>query len=468
MKNKYRNFLFIFLLLSSFNFAFAQTLKNQVTSIYWSNNSLTINATNKISYVESRLKEPDRLIIDILNCTVGESEINKSFKSESDEKVIISKPSLNTLRVIFTGTQSINRKSYLTNNEKILIVRIARIDSDLVESNNGENIKEKSTPGNLKEITTEKKDEDETIIEISATKPMKYNSYFLQNPDRLAIDLLNILPPESPLPRFTSSPLVSGIRVGRAASGIEATRIVIDLAKQNIDYKIDPSLLGNKLKIKLNINKEREEIARRAGIKVIIDPGHGGYDIGASYGGFEEKDINLVISEKLKKQLEEFGIKVFLTREDDSFLSLAERVEITNSIRPDVFISIHANALVTSRKIRGIETYYWSMQSQKLAYYVHRSILNNIKIPDHYIRKARFYVIRHSSSPAVLAELAFLSNYEDRQLLTNSKTQDEFAKAIAEAILKFLDIEPKKGETAYGRNGVSAKEEKEGTKNKKQ
>jgi len=175
----------------------------------------------------------------------------------------------------------------------------------------------------------------------------------------------------------------------------------------------------------------------------VIDPGHGGYDTGASHGGFEEKSITLVISNLLKKYLEDANIRVFLTRDDNSFLSLAERVEITNSIRPDVFISIHANALVTSRGIRGVETYYFTTQSQRLAYFIHKSILNHLNIPDHYIRKAKFYVIRHTSSPSVLAELGFLTNHYDRQLLTNSTTQDKYAKALAEAILKFLDVETK-------------------------
>ena len=134
---------------------------------------------------------------------------------------------------------------------------------------------------------------------------------------------------------------------------------------------------------------------------------------------------------------------MFLTRDDDNFLSLAERVEITNSIKPDVFISVHGNALVSSRVIRGVETYYWTSQSHKLAYFIHRSILNHINISDHFIRRAQFYVIRHASCPAVLAELGFLSNHDDRKLLTSSTTQDEYAKALTEAILKFLDIETK-------------------------
>ncbi len=458
--------IFLLLLLGFFtNPCFSQGELNQITSVRWENNFLLVEATNKISYAEARLKDPDRLVIDLLNCTLQTKSIEKSFRSELDENVSISEPVKGQVRIIFIGDASINRKSYLLNNEKTLITKIARIDPDAEEKiieNEDQTSLEKMTPGNLREINIVE-DAETTEIIISATKSIKYNSYLLKNPGRFAIDLLNIYPPEKPLPKFNATKLVSGVRVGRAASSIEATRVVIDLAQENVDCDVNSTLLGNKIKIKLKINKEREEQVKRSSIKVVIDPGHGGYDTGASYGGFEEKDLTLIFSEKLKKNLEKSGITVFLTRDDDGFLSLAERVDITNSIKPHVFISIHANALKTSRKIRGVETYYWTPKSQKLAFYIHRSILNHINIPDHFIRKARFFVIRYTSSPAVLAELGFLSNHDDRKFLTNSTTQDEYAKALTEAILKFLDIEPKKeertGDTAMGQAGDSQKKE---------
>ena len=439
-----RTIFIFFLLFIQSTPSFAQITENKITSISWENNSLIIHTTGKTSYAESLLKDPDRLIVDILNCSLQDKSLEKNFRSEQGENVSISEPANNQIRIIFEGPASINRKSYLTNFEKTLIIRIARVDSEDLEEKIAENLEqtslEKYTPGNLKEINVEENNEETEII-ISSTKSIKYDYYLLKNPERCAIDLLNVLPPKTPLPKFNPTKLVTSIRVGRAASGVNVTRVVIDLAKADTSCEPDTSLLGNKLKIKIRpIVKER---TKKSSIKVVIDPGHGGYDTGASYGGFEEKDINLIISEKLKKTLEDYGITVFLTRDEDSFLSLAERVEITNSIRPDVFISVHNNALKTSKSIRGVETYYWSHLSQKLAYYVHKSILNNIKIPDHYIRKARFYVIRHTPVPAVLAELGFLSNHDDRQLLTSTTTQDQYAKALSEAILKFLDLDTK-------------------------
>lgn len=437
----------IFAFLIQTNPLYGQTSINKVTSIVWDNNSLIINTKNKISYAEAKLKEPDRLVIDLLNCSLENKKIEREYKSDLGEIITISEPSNSQVRIIFSGIASINRKSYLTNNERTLITRIARINPEFEESKILENKEqtqlENYIPGKFKDISIEESD-DKTEITILATKSIKYNTYILKNPDRFAIDLLNILPPDFVLPKLNPTKLVSNIRIGRAASGMEATRVVIDLTHEDLDIDVNPTLVGNKLKIKFKINKQKEELRKRAGIKVVVDPGHGGYDTGASYGGYEEKNINLIISEKLKKYLEGYGITVFLTRDDDSFLSLAERVEITNSIRPNVFISIHGNALVTSRGIHGVETYYWTSQSNKLAFLIHRSILENIKIPDHYIRKARFYVIKYTSSPAVLAELGFLSNPYDRHLLTNLNTQDQYAKALTKAILKFLDIEPTK------------------------
>lgn len=443
-------------------YCFGQISENQITSLSWENNILTINAAYKINYAESRLKDPDRLIIDLLNCSLENAIPEKTFKSQLGEHISISELSHNQIRIIFLGSASINRKIYITNNEKTLIVRMARIDAELeeakVEENTEQTSLEKYTPGKLREITIEE-DDGETEVIVSATKSIKYNSYFLKNPARFAIDLLNITPPNTPLPKFNPTMLVSGVRVGRAASGIEATRIVIDLAKENTSSDVSSSLIGNKLRIRFKYNKEQEKALKKSGIKVVIDPGHGGYDTGAGYGGFEEKFINLTISEKLKVNLEIYGITVFLTRDEDSFLSLAERAEITNSIKPDVFISIHVNALNTSRAIRGVETYYWTSQSQKLAYYVQKSILSNVQIPDHFIRRAKFYVVRHTASPAVLAELGFLSNHDDRELLTSLTVQDQYAKALTEAILKFLDIEPKRTETERGRTGEPGKEQ---------
>ncbi|MBI1858322.1 MAG: N-acetylmuramoyl-L-alanine amidase [Candidatus Melainabacteria bacterium] len=417
---------------------------NKIKSANWENNSLIIEASEKIQYTEARLKDPDRLVVDILDSFINENLKATNIKTNLEEQVSITDTQEGKTRIVFLGEASINRKVFLTNHEKTLIIKIARISSESTEEIISKELEklqeEKADTGEIKELNIEE-EPDKTEITISTNKSIKYNTYRLKNPDRIAIDLLNILPPSTTLPYPEKTTLISGIRIGSAASGIEATRIVIDLTNGNLDSDISSNLLGNKLKIKL-LPKQEEEAKLKTSFKAVLDPGHGGYDTGASYGGFDEKDINLIVAEKLKKFLIEAGITVILTREDDSFISLAERTDITNSVMPDIFVSIHANALKSSVGIRGIETYYWTPQSQKLAYIAHNTILKLVQIPDHYIRKARFYVVKYTSVPAILVEMGFMTNSEDRKLLTSSTTQDKYAKAMGESILEFLGVKP--------------------------
>lgn len=420
---------------------------NIVLSTTWDNNNLTIEAEKNIVYTEAHLKDPERLIVDILNCRLDNKNAGTNINTRLGEKVSISETANGNVRIVFVGEASINRKVYLSSNEKTLTIKIARInidesDSSLIEENPNQTLVD---IGEIKDLSVEESN-NETFINISCNKSIKYNSYRLREPERLAIDLLNILPPKEPIPFTQMTSHISGIRIGNAASGIEATRIVVDFTDNNIDSDISSNLIGNKLRIKIKPTTGKNIEKVKSKVKVVIDPGHGGYDSGASYGGQEEKNITLTVSEKLKKYLEINGITVFLTREDDSFISLAERNEITNAVRPDVFISIHANALKTSSAIRGLETYYWTPQSEKFAYITHQNILKNIQIPNHYIRKARFYVIKYTSVPAILVEMGFMTNHYDRQLLTNSSTQDKYAKAIGDSILEFLELTQAKKE----------------------
>ncbi len=102
----------------------------------------------------------------------------------------------------------------------------------------------------------------------------------------------------------------------------------------------------------------RNLTVRRSGrVKVVIDPGHGGYKPGASYGGVKEKDINLDIARRLAAHLRARGVEVILTREKDVHVSLSDRVRIANRQRPDLFLSIHANAEV-SRSQHGAMSLY--------------------------------------------------------------------------------------------------------------
>ncbi|NET67283.1 MAG: N-acetylmuramoyl-L-alanine amidase [Moorea sp. SIO1G6] len=190
-------------------------------------------------------------------------------------------------------------------------------------------------------------------------------------------------------------------------------------------------------------NRTRPPIPRRQVPKerlvVVIDAGHGGKDPGAiGIGGIQEKDVNLSISRQVEALLEKQGIQVVMTRSDDRFISLNGRVQVAERTDADLFVSIHANAIGRNRPdVNGLETYYYST-GQSLAQTIHYTILRSVDISDRRTRRARFYVLRKTSMPAVLVEVGFLTGYEDSAKLKTSAYRSQMARAIARGILLYI------------------------------
>lgn len=173
--------------------------------------------------------------------------------------------------------------------------------------------------------------------------------------------------------------------------------------------------------------------------RVIIDPGHGGDDPGTiGIGGFREKDVVLPISLDVAEILRKQEIDVVMTRDTDNFISLEGRTDLANDVEADLFVSIHANAINLSRPdVNGLETYYYK-SGRRLAEVIHWSILNGVEIDDRSIRRARFYVLRHSTMPAVLVEVGFLTGAVDASRLKDPNHRRQMAEAIARGIIQYI------------------------------
>ncbi len=217
----------------------------------------------------------------------------------------------------------------------------------------------------------------------------------------------------------------------------------------------------------LSRKAERKQPKKKAGLrKVLVDPGHGGKDPGAvGPTGYREKDANLDMAKMLKKKLEKLGLQVVLSREDDSFVSLRERTALAERKECDLFISIHCNAAPKRRrrKGRGVETYFlseaktdWARavearenaairfeppdeslpsadpvfnilfemaqneflnESSHLAECIQVELAEKLPTEDRGVQQAGFYVLAGAFMPAVLVEVAFISNPEEEKLL---------------------------------------------------
>jgi N-acetylmuramoyl-L-alanine amidase len=171
---------------------------------------------------------------------------------------------------------------------------------------------------------------------------------------------------------------------------------------------------------------------------VVLDPGHGGSDYGAIRCGINEKDINLDVAKRVEAILESKGVAVTMTRNTDVFVSLEDRTIITSKVTPDIFVSIHVNSSVKP-EITGIETHYYHPNSLNLAHTIHESLISIIRTIDRGLFRSRFYVINHTTTPAILVEMGFLSNNNERCELISEKRKEQTAEAIANGILKYLN-----------------------------
>ena len=187
---------------------------------------------------------------------------------------------------------------------------------------------------------------------------------------------------------------------------------------------------------------------------VVIDAGHGGGDAGVvgSISGVSEAEINLLVAFTLKKQLEERGVRVVMTREKKSVLEdgigsksddFEKRKSIINDNSPDLVISIHQNKFPDSTR-RGAQVFYnaSSKQGKSLATAVQTSLnnLNQEKVGRSFSAlKGDYYILNCSPYPSCIVECGFLSNPRDEELLLNAEYRENLSALIVKGTFAYLD-----------------------------
>ena len=174
---------------------------------------------------------------------------------------------------------------------------------------------------------------------------------------------------------------------------------------------------------------------------VVIDPGHGGPDVGATRNGVYEKDIVLAISGQLGRILQQMGYSVMYTRTEDIDLDLEPRVQMAENARASAFISVHVNSLdANASAVNGVETYHSPGASlgKSLAQAVHEQIIASTGANDRGVKPARFHVITKTSMPAILVETGFITNPSEVSKLVTTAYQQRLAEAIARGVDQFL------------------------------
>ena len=301
-----------------------------------------------------------------------------------------------------------------------------------------------------------------------------YNVFLLSGPRRLVVDFDNVTLSSKVEKSLTANNVLENPRIGRNVD-TGASRLAFDLKQPAIIKKafmLPPQInFGWRFVIDLEITSENDfskhvgaayavsddggsstqsaknakstksdaaENKRRNAKKIIVlDPGHGGSDVGAIRGDITEKEITLDVSKRVCALLEKKGYTVEMTRDTDKTVSLQDRVAFSESEHPDIFVSIHVNSS-EKPEITGIETHYYRQESLSLAQTVHAALASNIKTKNRGLFKSKFYVINHTTAPAILVEIGFISNDGERAELVSDKRKQATAKAIAEGVENYF------------------------------
>ena len=232
------------------------------------------------------------------------------------------------------------------------------------------------------------------------------------------------------------------------------------------------------VKNSINFNSE---ILSRKNLRILVDAGHGGEDIGArGYCFLQEKDIALDIAKRARFFLKKKGFNVFLTRSGVQTLSLKDRSELAGQLNADLFVSIHVNAVPAASKASGVESYFlngkdflppvrkggflfvFDQDDKKLAKFTDLALKNNInlseqlalsiqnnivkfldkkKLPviDRGVKKNTFRVLLRSEIPVALVEVGFITNESEAKRLKTAKYRQLVASAICQGIEKYID-----------------------------
>jgi N-acetylmuramoyl-L-alanine amidase len=170
---------------------------------------------------------------------------------------------------------------------------------------------------------------------------------------------------------------------------------------------------------------------------VVVDAGHGGKDSGAwRRHGPPEKAVALDVALRVDRKLHESQLKTVLTRANDTFIPLDDRVALGNREKNSIFVSIHFNDS-RRRGVEGVETYYHSPYAYDLASAIERNLATLPGTVNRGVHTARFRVLRNAHYPSVLVECGYLSNRSEARDAADATYREKLADKIAEAIVDY-------------------------------
>lgn len=390
-----------------------------------------------------RLASPERLVVDLDRAALGSRELTGAIHlppraairsirvgqfDPQTVRLVIDTPDPDRFHLAFPGADA-----------RAMTLAAASDDRDMSR------LPKDTAMGMLERITLDA-DKGGAILRLVASTPAIYR--LTRRGEQIQVELLNIAARTGEVGfERAKFPQIAGMRVEPLTVGQPNSKLLLTLDKHTsweVQARLDET---DPRALTVALGPPGQGGGSSAGggplvkapfvARVVVDAGHGGKDQGAERGGILEKDLNLRVAHKLRQALEARGVKVTMTRDTDRFLELRQITEITNRLNPDLFVSVHHNASVNPA-IYGIETYYYTPQSRMLADKVHQKLINQVGAPDRGVRKAMFYVIHHTQTPAILCEVGYVSNAQELREVADEARQEAEARAIADGVVAYL------------------------------
>ena len=382
------------------------------------------------------LSNPTRIIYDLPNTLVDMKIRNKEYRISETETVKVGQFSVNKARIVIT-TDAVSDyiPIYSSDNQSLIIANYQKINNSTLYNSSSNAI-----AYNKEKIDSQ----TESMI-------LKFDSPIVHGLDRYNDKIIFYLYNVSKYNDVNFKTAYKGTIFEDANIDL-MPKIGLKLTIPIQQDAVVSSYLGadgRSLKVKIKESKKKIESLIPSIIlnpvvptdhttkKVVIDAGHGGKDVGAIGGEVNEKDITLDVAKRVEKLLKQKGYSVIMTRDDDTYVSLQDRVSISENANPDIFVSIHVNSSVRP-EITGVETHYYHQESIALAQTVHSSLASAVQSPNRGLFKSKFYVINHTTSPSILVEIGFISNSEERVQLVGEKRKQATAKAIADGVQNYF------------------------------
>lgn len=322
-------------------------------------------------------------------------------------------------------------------------------------------------------------------IVLDTAKKTDYKTFVLSNPTRIAVDIKGAwLSPLVPRDTPVQGGLVGKVRISQFDAN--TVRVVVEANISKDRYKVFPLKADPKANRHHRIVMDFGDLAQeytpekpvteealpkvtqaefpkpkeikifdKPGLKnkvIAIDPGHGGSDPGSvGATGSLEKNITFAICQELKGMLEASGAKVVLTRTKDVDVARANasakeelqaRINVAEKAKADIFVSVHMDAFV-SRDVGGTSTYIYPKTNgdARLGKFIKDGVVNQLSTQDRGVRNCNFYVVKFSSMPATLVEIAFISNTAEEKLMKSATGVKRAAQGLYQGIDRYFSYE---------------------------